>query len=39
MNKEALLGKTKKELQNIVTSFDLPKFTATQIAEWIYKRG
>lgn len=35
---EALLGKTLAELQEIVTSLNMPKFTAKQIAQWIYEK-
>ena len=36
--KEVLLGKTPAEIQEIVNSLELPKFTARQITEWIYKK-
>lgn len=35
---EALLGKTLAELQDIVSQFGMPKFTAKQIAQWIYEK-
>lgn len=35
---EKLLGKTLAELQDIVTSQGMPKFTAKQIAQWIYEK-
>lgn len=35
---EALLGKTLSELQEIVTSLGMPKFTAKQIAQWVYEK-
>ncbi len=38
MKKEALLGKTLTELQEIIVSLGLPRFTAAQIADWIYKK-
>jgi 23S rRNA (adenine2503-C2)-methyltransferase len=38
MNKQPLLGKTLDELQEIVVQLGLPKFTAAQIAGWLYKR-
>ena len=38
MNQEYLLGKTIVELQAIVGSLKMPKFTASQIADWIYKK-
>lgn len=36
--KEVLFGKILEELQQIVTAFKLPKFTAKQIADWLYKK-
>ncbi|MCL3779122.1 23S rRNA (adenine(2503)-C(2))-methyltransferase RlmN [Prolixibacteraceae bacterium JC049] len=36
--KQELLGKTLKELQEIVGELGLPKFTAKQIADWLYKK-
>ena len=33
-----LLGKTLAELQDIVLGLNMPKFTAKQIAEWIYQK-
>ncbi len=38
MSKEALFGKTLSELQNLVAEYNLPKFTARQIADWLYKK-
>jgi 23S rRNA (adenine2503-C2)-methyltransferase len=38
MNKESLFGKTLVELKNIVLDLGLPKFTAGQIADWLYKK-
>lgn len=38
MKKEHLLGKTLLELQEIVEHLKMPKYTAIQIAEWIYKK-
>lgn len=38
MEKEALLGKTLDELKDIVVNLGLPKFNATQIADWLYKK-
>lgn len=35
--KEPLFGKTLSELQQIILNLDLPKFTAGQIANWLYK--
>ncbi|NPA44098.1 MAG: 23S rRNA (adenine(2503)-C(2))-methyltransferase RlmN [Chlorobi bacterium] len=34
-----LFGKTLKELQDIVSQYKLPKFTAKQIADWLYKKN
>lgn len=36
--KEKLLGKTPDELKEIVLEAGLPKFTAGQIAQWLYKK-
>ncbi|MCF8405838.1 MAG: 23S rRNA (adenine(2503)-C(2))-methyltransferase RlmN [Bacteroidales bacterium] len=36
--KEVLLGKSLSQLQLICTKLDLPKFTARQLAEWMYKK-
>lgn len=36
--KECLFGKTLAELQAIVLELRLPKFTAKQIADWLYKK-
>jgi len=33
-----LFGKTLPELQQIVKDLGLPKFTAAQIADWLYKK-
>lgn len=38
MEKQALLGKTLKELQEITTSLGLPRFTASQLTDWVYKK-
>ncbi len=38
MEKEALLGKTLKELKEMVNEIGLPGFTAQQIADWLYKK-
>lgn len=35
---EPLLGKTLNEYQDIVTALGMPKFTAKQIAQWIYDK-
>ena len=39
MEKKRLFGMTIEELRNAVTELAMPKFTATQIADWIYKKG
>ena len=36
--KQALIGKTLQELQEIARALDMPKFTGRQIAEWIYQK-
>ena len=36
--KEALFGKTLSEIQNIVVELNLPKYTAKQITDWLYKK-
>jgi len=36
--KESLFGKTLSELQQIVVELGLPKFTAKQITDWLYKK-
>ena len=36
--KKRLFGKTLVQLQGITTSLGLPKFTAKQIADWLYKK-
>lgn len=38
MHKEALFGKTLQELEEIITELKLPKFTARQIADWLYRK-
>ncbi len=38
MQKEHLFGKTFYEIQAIVTLLGLPKYTSTQITEWMYKK-
>ncbi|MCK5847268.1 MAG: 23S rRNA (adenine(2503)-C(2))-methyltransferase RlmN [Bacteroidales bacterium] len=38
MTKENLFGKTLDELKAIVLTIGLPKFTASQIADWLYKK-
>ncbi len=36
---DTLLGKTLSELEQIVTELSFPKFTAKQIANWLYKKN
>ncbi|HKL32523.1 MAG TPA: 23S rRNA (adenine(2503)-C(2))-methyltransferase RlmN [Tangfeifania sp.] len=36
--KEKLFGKTLNELQNVASELGLPKFTAKQMADWLYKK-
>ena len=36
--KEPLFGKTLNELQKLVLELNLPKFTAKQITDWLYKK-
>ncbi len=38
MELEPLFGKTLVQLQNIAGKLDAPKFVATQIADWLYKK-
>ena len=38
MEKEALLGKTRDELQEICADLGLPRFNAAQLADWLYKK-
>ena len=35
---ERLFGKTLSELQELVIELGLPKFTAKQITDWLYKK-
>ena len=37
-NKITLFGKTLNELTSLVLELELPKFTAKQIADWLYKK-
>lgn len=39
MVKEPLFGKTLPQLQEIINNLGLPRFTASQIADWLYKKG
>ena len=36
--KEKLFGKTLKQLQDVSAELGLPKFTAKQITDWLYKK-
>ena len=36
--KSPLLGKTLNELQSVVLDLGMPKFTAKQIASWLFER-
>lgn len=36
--REVLFGKTLKQLESDVTELGLPRFTANQIADWLYKK-
>jgi 23S rRNA (adenine2503-C2)-methyltransferase len=36
--KEALLGKSLEEIEKIISEFNMPKFTAKQITDWLYKK-
>jgi 23S rRNA (adenine2503-C2)-methyltransferase len=38
MEKKPLLGRTKTELLEITDELGLPRFTASQLADWIYKK-
>lgn len=38
MEKQALLGKTMAEFQQVTSELGLPAFTASQLADWIYKK-
>ena len=38
MSSKTLLGMTLAELQEVVTNLGLPKFSATQIAGWLYQK-
>ena len=38
MAKDILLGKTLEELTQVVLDLKLPKFSAKQIADWLYKK-
>lgn len=38
MEKEALFGKTLKELQEVAKELGFPGFTAKQMADWLYKK-
>jgi 23S rRNA (adenine2503-C2)-methyltransferase len=36
--KEALFGKTHKQLLDVVAKLGMPAFTASQVADWLYKK-
>ena len=36
--KVPIFGKTLSELQELVAGYGLPKFTAKQLADWLYKK-
>ena len=36
---DSLLGKNIAELREVAAQVGLPKFAATQLAEWLYKKG
>lgn len=38
LKKEVLFGKTLEELQQIAEQLNMPRFTANQIADWLYKK-
>ncbi|MGL5913960.1 MAG: 23S rRNA (adenine(2503)-C(2))-methyltransferase RlmN [Bacteroidales bacterium] len=38
MNKTALIGKTLDELQVITAELNMPRFTALQLCDWLYKK-
>ncbi len=38
INKTKLFGKNLKELEEVVLELNLPKFTAKQIADWLYRK-
>ena len=38
MTQEALFGKSPDEIKAIVEQYALPKYTATQLTEWLYKK-
>ncbi|TVQ89864.1 MAG: 23S rRNA (adenine(2503)-C(2))-methyltransferase RlmN [Bacteroidetes bacterium] len=37
-HRDALFGKTLSQLEEIVKEFGMPRFTAVQIADWMYKK-
>ena len=37
--KERLFGKTLQEIQSLILELGLPKFTALQITDWLYKKS
>ncbi len=38
IGKEPLFGKTLSELEQMVLKLEMPKYTASQIADWLYKK-
>lgn len=38
-DKQALLGMNMEQLQSVVAELGLPRFTAKQIAQWVYQKG
>ena len=38
LKKEALFGKTLEELEQIAEQLNMPRFTANQLADWLYKK-
>lgn len=38
-NKAVILGMTLEEINNVINDFNLPRYTAREIALWIYRRG
>ena len=37
--KQPLLGMTLQEMETVVTSLGMPRFTAKQIAQWVYVKN
>lgn len=36
---EALFGKTLKEIEEVVSAYKMPRYTATQICQWLYRKN